>query len=44
MANIQTYKDKLIAIKREMGNIHSRTRNLKKKAADIQELKMKQLN
>lgn len=44
MANIQIYKEKLIAIKKDMGNIHSRTRNLKRKATEIQEFKLKQLN
>lgn len=44
MANIQIYKDKLIAIKKDMGNIHNRTKTLKRKATEIQEFKLKQLN
>lgn len=44
MTRIQTYKDKLIAIKKEMGNIHNRTKNLKRKANGIKDFKLKQLN
>lgn len=42
MAKIQLYKEKLVAIKKEMANIHNRTRNLKRKATEIKEFKIKQ--
>lgn len=44
MATIQIYKEKLIAIKRDMNNIHARTKNVKKKANDIQDFKIRQIN
>ena len=44
MDSVQAYKEKLISIKKDMANIHSRTRNVKKKAMDIQEFKLKQQN
>lgn len=44
MAGIQIYKDKLVAIKKEMTSIHNRTKALKRKATEIQEFKLKQQN
>lgn len=44
MNSIQIYREKLIAIKKEMANIHTRTKNLKRKATEIKDFKLKQLN
>lgn len=37
--DLQVYRDKLIAIKKEMASINSRTRNLGRKAREIEKFR-----